>query len=211
MAFFDRLVQETAALPGVERVAAMSGLPPNRRVNANDMEFEGLERTPDGPPHNVDYWQFITTDYFATMQIPVVEGRLYTAADADVSQPVAVVNETMAKTFWPDENAIGKRVRPSNPQIPWFTVVGIVKDVKQGGLGEETGTEIYFHLPQAVAIGFFPRSMNVVMRTTPPPETLAATRSTHRCRWLICNGVRHHTISSDRRERQRHHGEDREQ
>ncbi len=173
LAFFDRLVQETAALPGVERVAAMSGLPPNRRVNANDMEFEGLERTPDGPPHNVDYWQFITTDYFATMQIPVVEGRLYTSADADVSQPVAVVNETMAKTFWPDENAIGKRVRPSNPQIPWFTVVGIVKDVKQGGLGEETGTEIYFHLPQAVAIGFFPRSMNVVMRTTPPPETLA--------------------------------------
>ncbi len=175
LSFFDRATQRLSSMPGVESAAAMSGLPPIRRINANTMVFEGLEETPEGPPHNVDYWQFVSTNYFETMKIDLVDGRLFTTSDAIPDAPVTVVNETMAKVFWPDRNPIGQRLRPAwNDPVPWFTVVGIVKDVKQGGLGQETGTEMYFHLPEASAVGSFPRTMNVVMRTTLPPPALAS-------------------------------------
>jgi putative ABC transport system permease protein len=173
--FLSELTDRLNALPGVESATAMSGLPPMRRLNANDMQFEGIERTPDGPPHNVDYWQFVTADYFSTMGIPLVEGRLFEESDVEGTVPVALVNETMARTFWSGESPVGRRVRP-NSRTPWLTVVGVVKDVKQGGMEEETGTEAYFYYPQtAQAIGFAPRTMNAAVRTSVPPASLAPT------------------------------------
>jgi putative ABC transport system permease protein len=172
--FLDQLTDRLNALPGVSSATAMSGLPPQRRLNANDMQFEGIERIPDGPPHNVDYWQFVTADYFNTMGIPLVEGRFFTEQDAEGALPVVLVNETMARTFWPGESPLGRRVRP-NSRTPWLSVVGVVKDVKQGGLDEETGTETYFYYPQtAQAVGFGPRTMNVVVRASVPPTSLAS-------------------------------------
>jgi putative ABC transport system permease protein len=152
----------------------MSGLPPQRRLNANDMEFEGIERTPDGPPHNVDYWQFVGDGYFETMGIPIVEGRAFGPLDLEGSQPVALVNETMARTFWPGESPVGRRIRPSGDETPWFSIIGVVKDVKQGGMDAETGTESYFYYPQtAQALSFAPRTMNFAVRTTVPPSSIA--------------------------------------
>jgi hypothetical protein len=89
--------------------------------------------------------------------------------------PVALVNETMAKTFWLDESPIGRRVRPGGEDTPWLTVVGVVKDVKQGGLENSAGTELYFFVPQVALIGYFPRTMNLVLRTEVPPASLAGT------------------------------------
>ena len=175
VAFFERLTLEGLSQPGVEQVTLMSGMPPNRPVNANDMEFEGIEPTPDGPPMNVDYWQFVTTGYFETMQIPLVEGRPFTLSDAATSLPVAIINETLAATFWPGERPLGKRLRPPGGNVPWLTVVGVAKDVKQGGLGEPTGTESYFHIPQVAGLGIPLQTMNVAFRTSAPPATLAGT------------------------------------
>ncbi len=170
--FFSELSADLAAIPGVESASAMSGLPPRRRLNANDMAFEGIEPTPDGPPQNVDYWQIVTEGYFETMQIKIVAGRAFEAVDA--ASPSVVINETMAEVFWPDQNPLGRRVRPSGSDIPWFTIVGIAKDVKQAGLEEETGTESYFYYPVLAAAGFAPRSMHIVMRSSLPPESIAA-------------------------------------
>ncbi len=175
MTFFNQLVERLEAVPGVASATAMNGLPPLRAVDANDTEFEGLERTEDGPPHNVDYYQFVTDGYFDTMRIPIVEGRAFSIQDMGTEgMPVALVNETMGKTFWPDESPIGRRVRTGD-ESPWLTVVGVVKDVKQGGLEGETGTELYFFVPQVALIGYFPRTMNVVLRTNVPPTSLAST------------------------------------
>jgi predicted permease len=173
VAFFRDLLGRLESIPGVERAAGMSGLPPRRRINANDMEFESLAPTEDGPPHNVDYWNFVAGDYFETMGIPIVEGRGFDPSDDGGSTPVTVINETMAKVFWPDQNPIGQRIRPPSDRVPWITIVGIAKDVKQGGLEEETGTECYFYYPQTGALGFAPRAMNVVMRSTLPPSSVA--------------------------------------
>ena len=176
MTFFSQLVERLEAVPGVASAAAMNGLPPLRAVNANDTEFEGLERTEDGPPHNVDYWQFVSDSYFETMRIPIVEGRAFSVQDMGTEgMPVALVNETMAKTFWPDESPLGRRVKPPGDENPWLTVVGVVKDVKQAGLENETGTELYFFVPQVALIGYFPRTMQVVLRTNVPPTSLAST------------------------------------
>ena len=163
--FLNQLTERIEAVPGVTGVTTMSGLPPRRRINANSMRFEGLERTPDGPPHLIDFFQTVTDDYFRTMGISLVEGRLFEPQDAENTVPVVLVNETAARTFWPD-GAIGKRLSQGGQQSPWLTVVGVVKDVKQNGLEEDTGTELYFYYPQVAAV-FGPGSltMNVVVRT----------------------------------------------
>jgi ABC-type antimicrobial peptide transport system permease subunit len=93
---------------------------------------------------------------------------------------VAVVNETLVRTFWKDLNPIGQRLRPCcSDQIPWFTVVGVAKDVKQGGLDQKTGTELYFLVDQTSKApppaNLAPGTMNVVLRTTLPPATLSPT------------------------------------
>ncbi|MEX2283055.1 MAG: ABC transporter permease [Gemmatimonadota bacterium] len=173
--FYDRLLPKLQGSPGVTSVAAMAGLPPRRDVNANDMEFEGITPTADGPVQNADYWQFVTLDYLTTMSIPLKAGRGFTASDAG-GAPTVLVNERLVKTFYPNVDPIGRRLRPGFGNPPWFTIVGVVKDVKQGGIDEETGTEVYFLYPQVgAALGFAPQTMNVVMRTSGDPLASAST------------------------------------
>ncbi|HEX7182519.1 MAG TPA: ABC transporter permease [Thermoanaerobaculia bacterium] len=173
-AFYDDLTARLASLPGVEGVAAMYGLPPTRDVNSNTMTFEGIEPDPNGPATNVDYWQFVTRDYFRTMKIPLMAGRLFTPADARGAAPVVLVNETMAETFWPGQTPLGKRLRTGD-DAPWLTVVGVVKDVKQGGLDQKVGTELYFLEDQTPdTVGGAVDTMWVVVRTRRDPMSLAS-------------------------------------
>ena len=172
-AFFDRLLERLRGLPGVTAATAMNGLPPRRDVNANDTEFEGLTPTADGPAHNVDYWQFVESDYLQAMQIPIVSGRDFNVSD-DGGPSVVLINERLARVFYPDRDPLGQRIRPPGGDgTPWFTIVGVVKDVKQGGLDSETGTELYFLAPQAEPLGFYPRAMNVIVRTSGNPSQLS--------------------------------------
>src|SRR5687767_4668478 len=113
VAFFQEVNERMEAIPGVSAVAAMSGLPPFRQVNANDTDFEGLTYQPGGPIHNVDYYQTTTTDYVRTMGIPVVEGRAFRPGDVGTAPPVMLVNESLVKRFYPGQSIIGRRIRPS--------------------------------------------------------------------------------------------------
>ncbi|MHB1168173.1 MAG: ABC transporter permease [Longimicrobiales bacterium] len=173
-AFYDRLLPELRALPGVVAVSTMSGLPPQRDVNANDTEFEGLPDTEDAPAQNVDYYQFTSLDYLETMGVAVVAGRGFEPSD-EAGGGVVLINERLAGVFYPGEYPIGRRIRPfGDDSLPWFTIIGVVRDVKQGGIAEQTGTELYFFYPQAAStFGFAPRTMNVVLRTTREPLALA--------------------------------------
>lgn len=173
-AFYGRLLERLRALPGVTSAAAMSGMPPRRDVDANDTRFDGLPETPDGPSHNVDYYQVVTRDYLETMRIPIVAGRGFEPAD-EGGAPVMLINERLARVFYPDSDPIGRRIRPCcSESIPWYTVVGVVRDVKQGGVAEETGTEMYRLHSQFATAGLNPpRSMNVVVRTSGRPGSVA--------------------------------------
>ena len=176
---FQRLLDDLRTLPGVQSATAMSGLPPERPLNANDTDIEGYTAPPEGPLENVDYYQMVFSNYFETLGIPLITGRGFQSADAASSGPVAIVNETLANTFWKGTDPIGRRLRPCcNPQTPWFTVVGVAKDVKQGGVDRRAGTEFYIfvdqtsHMPPPLA--FAPPTMNVVLRSTQPAAALAA-------------------------------------
>ena len=124
----------------------------------------------------MDYYQTVGADYFETMGIPIVDGRGFAATD-DGGAPVAIVNETFVRTFFPDRSPIGQRLRVGfSDRNPWLTIVGVAKDVKQGGVDQKTGTELYFHLPQAIANAqlFAPSQMHLVVRSDLPPGSLAS-------------------------------------
>ena len=175
--FYRRLTDRLRAMPGVQSVAAMTGLPPMRQVDANDTDIDGYTAPPTGPFSNVDYYQVATDGYAETMGIPVVEGRTFQPSDA-IGPKVVMINQTMARTFYGAQSPIGRRVRPSAPanaNVPWFTIVGVLKDVKQGGVDRKTGTELYFDFEQLQDIrGYMPGTMNIVLRAPLPPEALAA-------------------------------------
>jgi predicted permease len=182
--FYQRLIDRLGAMPGVDNVSIVSGLPPQRKANGFGTDVEDYAPRPD-VLDVVDYYQTITEGYFETMRIPIARGRSFREADR-VGAPVAVVNETFARTFWKDLNPIGRRVRPRfGDETPWVTVVGVAKDVKQGGVDRATGTELYLLLeqlpqifPTRPALNSILRSitdsgtMNIVVRSGVPMATL---------------------------------------
>ncbi|HKE85268.1 MAG TPA: ABC transporter permease [Vicinamibacterales bacterium] len=180
MAMFQRIIDTLRAVPGVQGASAMSGLPPNRPLNANDTDIDNYTAPPGGPYENVDYYQNVVADYFETMGIPIVQGRSFQPADAASTGMVAIVNERLVNTFWKGKNPIGQRLRPCcGDQVPWFTVVGVAKDVKQGGVDQRTGTEFYFFVDQMAALppanAQAPATMNIALRTTLSASALAST------------------------------------
>ncbi|HSM60999.1 MAG TPA: ABC transporter permease, partial [Longimicrobiales bacterium] len=174
--FYGNLLDRVRALPGVVGATAMSGLPPLREVDANDTDFEGVERTQDGPAHNVDYWTGVETGFLETLGVDVVEGRGFESADVGREDPVMLVNERLARTFYPGTTPVGRRIRPCcGDDNPWFTVVGVLADVKQAGLNNDPGTELFLLNPQIGRAGVFAyRTLSVVVRATRDPLTLAA-------------------------------------
>lgn len=172
--FHQRVKDELLAQPGVQAVATMSGLPPIRRMAANDTEFENFVVSDDSPPQNVDHYQAISSEYLETMQIEIVEGRGFLPSDDANGVPVALVNRVLAEKFWPGESAIGKRLRPGfGGPNPFLEVVGVVGDVKNSGLDVEPGTELYFHDSQYEFRGGLSRQVNFVVRTSGDPAELA--------------------------------------
>jgi putative ABC transport system permease protein len=161
---WSRLQERVTRLPGVQSAALVSGLPPQRRVNANDTDIEGFVPKPDGPIQNIDFYQTVSDGYFETMGIRLIEGRFFNASDAKGAPDVAIINQTMARMFWGNESALGHRVRPSggSPGNEWCTVVGVVADVKNAGIDKPTGTELY--LPYRQPQGGGNPAMYVVMR-----------------------------------------------
>jgi predicted permease len=179
MQAYQRVLDALRAVPGVEAATAMLGLPPDRSAFKSNTRVADATVPSAGPFHIVDFYQYVYPDYFETMRVPIVRGRGFQPADASSAGLVAVVNEKFADTFWKGQDPIGKRVKPCcNDQTPWFTVVGVAKDVKQGGVAQETGTELYMSVPQvarpAPGLGIVPLN-HVVLRTTLTPAALAQT------------------------------------
>jgi putative ABC transport system permease protein len=171
---FARLLDRIQQIPGVQNVATMTGLPPSRPVNANDTDFEGVPKVEGGPIHNVDYYNTVSVSYVETMKIPVLAGRGFEPGDV-TGGPVALVNEALAKKFYPDTDPIGRGIRPGSSQpLPFARIVGVLTDLKQGGVDEPAGTEVFFLADQGPRLfGFAPSNMNIAVRSSLPYETLA--------------------------------------
>jgi predicted permease len=117
----------------------------------------------------VDYYQIVSRDCFAAMGIRLMAGRLFDDHDGPGTPDVVIINQTMANTFWPAQDPLGRRIQPGNDG-PWCTVIGVVEDVKNAGLDKPAGTEIY--LPYRQSQGSGARGMYVILRARGDPRTL---------------------------------------
>ena len=145
--FYQRLIAETEALPGVEsaalaRVTALGG--GGRRIS---VLIEGREPPPPDSPHIVGA-NVVSPGYLETLGIPLQSGQDFALADDEGAAPVCIINETMAQRFWPGENAVGKRLQNGPPESPMIEVIGIARDGKYVSLGEAPTPFVYFPLLQ---------------------------------------------------------------
>lgn len=155
-AFVTELEGRIGALPGVEAVGMVSTLPLSGFNE--DVEFQ-LQGEPPPPPgqENISWIRRITPGYTGAMRIPVMEGRGFTPADnSDRDARVILVNQTLARRYFPGESAVGKRLNFNNPENPvWREIVGVVGNIKNFGLRTESPNATYFPYAQVPGSGLF--------------------------------------------------------
>jgi putative ABC transport system permease protein len=158
------------ALPGVEAVSAVNPLPLSSGVSMNSFDIEGRNIPMGERP--VSHLRSISFDYFNVMKIRLLAGRVFTERDNAQSPAVLIVNETFAKRHFPNENPIGKRVKPAvfiGGEPIWREIVGVVKDVKhRQSLGGDYEPEYYMPHAQTPM-----NNMSLVVRSTNDPRNLA--------------------------------------
>ena len=167
---YRQLSERIARLPGVRAAGAVSALPLSQMFAWGPIIVEGRVPAPGEAFINADM-RMVAGGYFEALQIPLRAGRLFDDHDVRSGQRVIIVDEFMAAQLWPNESALGKRVRTgaSAGSSPWLTVVGVVGRVKQYSLDADSRIAMYFPQAQSAV-----RAMNVVVRTTGDPAALAA-------------------------------------
>ena len=170
--FFDELLRRVGALPGVASAAVATDLPLTSTGNSVGVSIEGrADPAPDRVP--IVITRVVSPEYFKTMSIPLLQGRVFSEGDKANAPPVIVISEATARYFWPGESALGKHLKigRSTSSNPWLTVVGVVKDVRQYELVIEPKPQMY--LPYQQGEFFEPRAL--VVHTNFDPLSLAAT------------------------------------
>jgi putative ABC transport system permease protein len=164
--FFRQLSANLQGMPGIKGVGMISNLPMSGQDSRTGIGVEGREPSPTEPTRA--HHRIVSPGYFETMQIPLVEGRLFNEMDVAQSKPVLLVNQTMAKKYWPGQSPVGRRVMLGGTEV-WREVVGVVGDVKHWGLANQVNPEMYLPVEQTPG-GF----MNLVVRSNGDARSLAA-------------------------------------
>jgi len=169
VAFFQNLLQRVAALPNVEAVSADSNPPLGTRRNSISFYVEGQTPTTPDQLQRAEGHE-ITPNYFHAMGIPFLAGRDFTDADSIGSPPAVIVNQALVKRFFPNEDPIGKRIsRSSLGENPiWFSIIGVVGDVRHAGLAAEPGPQIYSSYYEDPVL-----TMSLVVRSRANPTSIA--------------------------------------
>lgn len=142
-AFWDELQQRVEVLPGVSAVAYSDGRPPNDVGNQNNFDLEAHPATAGGI-QPVTPWVAVTPEYFRLFGLSLVEGRLLDTRDEQGGPPVIVVDRAWARRFFPNGGAVGQRLHEGGcTSCPWTTVVGVVSNVKYGGLDAPDEGSVY--------------------------------------------------------------------
>jgi predicted permease len=169
--FNRELLRRMRAVPGIELAAITSDLPTTdlrlndaQGINALAIEDDPVESSLDLRAERIR----ISPDYFKVMQTPLLRGRFFTDGDEDGKQPVAIIDETTARKYWPNRDPLGHTLRfGQDPTRPRMTVVGIVRDIKNDGLDTAGVPHIYVPMYQSLD-----RDLSVVLRTSLPAKIL---------------------------------------
>ena len=165
--FFDGVLEKVRATPGVELVGGVSALP----TDGNSTASLFIEGVPSDPNHPLEIaYMAVRGDYFRVMRVPLKRGRLFDATDLPAGTRTVVVNEAMAKRFFPSGDALGHRVRLGpNPADPYEEIVGVVGDIRQTGIDADPKPTAYANDRQEVWGGLF-----LTVRTTGDPLAAAS-------------------------------------
>ena len=169
LAFHDDVLRRLDAVPGIERAAFAAQIPLSGNYDRRGFHVEGrVENSADAP--SAEFYP-VSIDYFQVMRVPLRRGRLLTDADAAGKEPVAVIGETAAAQIFPGEDPIGRRVSIGDDKGPYWTIVGIVGDVRHYGLDERPNPQAYVSQRQSTNPSFL-----VVRSTLGFEQTAAAIR-----------------------------------
>lgn len=164
--FFRTLDERLRVLPGVTSESEAFVTPLSLISSDQSLVFDGHEPEPGHTPPGVMF-NMVSPDYFSTLQIPLRQGRVFTAADRDKAPNVAIVNEAMAKKFWPGQDVLGKHFRFTVGQPTQWEVVGVVGDTKVKSLTEDATPFFYVPLEQS----YMPLR-TIHLRTSVPPDSM---------------------------------------
>jgi len=174
--FYEQLLERLQTLPGV-RFAGIA-----RKVPLSSGDDTSLNFTIENRPVQASaeqpraQYRAVSADYFEAMGIPLIRGRHFDQTDGEHTPGVVLVNETFARTYFPSDDALGKRIRSGLPGSVWCTIVGIVRDVKHAGLDAKDKPETYYHYLQVPPswMSFVEGTMTAALRTDADPASLAA-------------------------------------
>jgi len=173
--FYEQLLARVQNTPGVEAASMTMSLPPNLLELTNPFHIEGKPDAPGQPAPAVGEIP-VGTDYFATLGIPLFRGRLFSDQDRSPGTHVLVINENMARRYFPDQDPVGARVQTGeyDPKGELSTIVGVVGNVKYEGLGEKDQPTMYVPYFDSGWCPWFAREMYVVVRSASAPQEVVS-------------------------------------
>jgi putative ABC transport system permease protein len=172
-AFYKQVLERIQSAPGVQSVAATSRVPLTQGGSSGTISGENSAVGPSDLPVEAE-WRWVTPDYFKTMGTALLGGRAFTDADAEGAPAVAIVDESFAHRYFPNQDAVGKRIKRGklDSTRPWMTIVGIVRHVQSRSLDATSGVQVYFPFYQDPTA----YNMSLVVRTSAAdPLSLSAT------------------------------------
>jgi putative ABC transport system permease protein len=173
LTFARQLTERVQLTPAVESFSLASDIPLSEISNAMYAIVEG--RPPDSPNSETRvYHHRVSTHFFTTLGIPVLQGRDFNEQDSEQSLKTVIIDESLAKNLWPGEDPLGKRIRAGAPDSPWLTIVGVVGDVKYRGMpsNPDSDPDVYMPLYQGSSLTLF-----MLARTSVnPPQMISSLR-----------------------------------
>jgi predicted permease len=167
VAFFHEALERLRSLPGIQSAGATTGLPLTLNLNGSDFRIEGHPE-PEAGKEMIINTRSVSPGYFTTLGISLIKGRDFSDRDKSDAPAAAIINNDLARVYFPGEDPVGKRITFDDGQS-WMSIVGIIGDVRQLGLDSNAKPEVYFPYSQVAAA-----SMSVVVRTASNPLNLAA-------------------------------------
>ncbi len=172
--YYQQVLQRVEHLPGVVTAGYSTSIPLVWKGGTSGFYPEGLKAPIPGMAYDANHRE-VSSNYIKAMNIPLRQGRYFDTRDNAQSLPVAIINETMARQYWPGENALGRRFKLGDPDEPgkqWKEIVGIVADIRQMGIDEPVKAEMYFPYQQITDWpGYMPRDLAI--RTSGDTSSLA--------------------------------------
>jgi putative ABC transport system permease protein len=174
VALYHGALQRLRALPGVESAGIVEIVPMSGATESTALRIPGRPAAADEKPPYSNY-TIASPGYFAAVGTPLLRGRDFLETDTSTSEPVTIINSSMAKKYWPNDDPLGKQVGPKSLKFPAATIVGIVADTKRLSLREQPSPEMYVLYTQKVWPSLL--AMDVVLRANVDPASLTSSAS----------------------------------